>query len=696
MPAPSGDGFGKVVSFTLKGNRAADFGDLTQANIGKRLAIVLDGQLVSAPVIQSQITNNGQITGSFSDEEARRLAIVLKSGSLMTDVRIASESFVGPTLGQDAINRGLYACIGGLILVILFMVGYYRSAGFVSALAVILNLLLIMALMSLFNATLTLPGIAGLILTVGMAVDANILIYERIREEKSRGKSAIQSFDHGFDRAYWTILDANITTLIAAIVLFYVGTGAVKGFAVTLSIGILTTLFTSLFATKAILHGFIQGGIIKDFNMGGLFADAKIDFLKVAKPMIAATFVMILIGLGVTGTRWADMLGLDFTGGSMVNVSLTEEVDASEIRTRFAGLKEDGSDSPKYADLEVQTVLIPDDSGESELFGEALTSSRDFQIRVKSDNLEGLMADIRTVLEDLIPPVAYGEFEKVPNEFDTFGKGSQLLVHLRDAKTVEEIKTAIGDTGVLNLKEAGTDFDVVAEGEGAVTTFLFKSNITTEELAKQQALKDGLADIAALGIVGDPFPVQSKIGGAVAQELQASAFSAILFSCILMIGYIGFRFRSVKYGIAAILALVHDVLFCLGTIAVVGMLIPETWGLTFDLSLASIAAFLTVIGYSINDTIVIFDRIRENLAVQKQKTFAEVVNMSINQNLSRTILMSLTTFFTVGILYLFTMRSGGGVSDFAFPLIIGIVVGTYSSIYIASPVMVSWFKTAES
>ncbi len=541
----------------------------TSNNIGERMAIVLDGVVFSAPTIQSSISSRGQITGNFNQEEARRLATVLESGSLPVEAYVDSETTMNPTLGKEFIRKGVFAAGIGMALVILFMVGYYRLAGIIAIIALAINIHLILGSLPLVHAALTLPGIAGIVLTIGMAVDANVLIFERIREELNKGKTIATSVKNGYSRAFYTILDANLTTLFTAFFLYTFGTGPIRGFAVTLSLGIVASMFTALFVTRCIFDALIEYNLLKSpkllhtrINVEGAEAKSKPEIQFVAYRKVALLFSLaIVIGsIAVFGIRGRGALSTDFTGGSVITMQYDKAPSVDEINTF---LSEKG---------------------------------------------------------------------------------------YKDSRVVYKAQLVDVEIGELSAEDKARDM-------GAVISKLLNDKFS------EANFRD---------------PNISTVGSLIGSEFKWKAIKSIVFALIAIIAYISFRFEF-GYALGAVAALAHDVAICTGVFLLWG-------GMERSISLPVIAALLTIIGYSLNDTIVVFDRIRENMEFyRKKRGFLEIVNSSVNQTLSRTLLTSITTLLVVVILYLF---GGGAINDFALVMTAGVIVGTYSSIFIATPVMI--------
>jgi len=541
------------VSLTLNNKGARLFSQITAQNVNRRLAIVLDGVVESAPVIRERIpSGRAQISGRFSMDEANDLAIILRAGALPAPVNVIEERTVGPTLGKDSIESGVKAIIIGGIVVLLFMFTYYLIAGIVANAALCMNLVLILGTLSYFKATLTLPGIAGLVLTVGMAVDANVLIFERIKEELRAGRTLHSGIVSGYNRAFLTILDANVTTLITALILFQFGTGPVRGFATTLSIGILASFFTAIVVTRVIFDMMTKNKVISRLKMLNLIKQPNIDFIGRRKIAYIVSVVLILIGLMAFAKRGDKNFGIDFTGGTVQQLRFTDPVSMDELRASLG------------------TVGLADASVQQ------------------------------------------------------FGGNREVII-----RTFEDISDSVID--------------------------IFREDFT-----------------------GNSFEVTriEKVGPAIGKDLREKALLSLLYAMIGICIYISVRFQF-KFAIVAIIALFHDVLIAISALALTGR----------EISIPVIAALLTVVGYSINDTIVIFDRIREDMKIMRKSSYKDILNMSVNQTLSRTLLTSMTTLFVVLSLFLF---GGEVIRDFSFVLLVGVLVGTYSSVFVASSILADW------
>ena len=545
------------IDFTLDGQSAERFGDITRENVHQRLAIVLDGDLLSAPVIQSPIdAGRGQITGQFDVKQAQDLASALQN-PLRAPLHIIESREVDPTLGKDSIRSGIKACIYGTLAVSVFMLVYYMIAGMVANIALIANIIILLGVMCAIGTTFTLPGIAGIVLTVGMAVDANVLIYERIREETAKGKSLRGAISAGYARAFTTIFDSHVTTLISSIILWKMGTGSVQGFGVALTIGVAASLFTALVVTRLIFDFLLARGWLKSVPMLHFIRAAHLDFMKLAKPAFAISWILIFIGVGYGFHRGKSLFGVDFVGGDTITFAFDHKLPTDEIRSTLekAGVK----------DPHIQ-------------YQKDLSSGRE-TLRVDS----------------------------LPNTGDK----------VRD--TLNEMSSA---------------------------------------------------KFSVLG--------RDHVGATVGKEIQKSALIAALLSLFGILIYVAFRYEF-SFAVGAVLAVIHDVLMTIGWYCLSGR----------EFNATTVAAILTIIGFSTNDTIVIFDRIREDLKLGVRGTFREVMNQALNQTLSRTIITSGTVFIATLSLYIF---GGGAINDFAFTFLIGIITGTYSSIYIASTLVLWWHK----
>ncbi|MBI5024055.1 MAG: protein translocase subunit SecD [Candidatus Omnitrophica bacterium] len=556
-------GFGQpYISITLNNQGTTEFANLTRLNVGRRLAILLDGEVLSAPNIKEAILGgSAQISGQFTLDEASLLALALRSGALPAPMHVEEERTIGPLLGQDSILAGIDATKIGAAAVFIFMLVYYMKAGFIADIALLLNLLLIFGTMGFLNLmlpdsqlTLTLPGIAGIVLTLGMAVDANVLINERIREEIKNGRAIQAAINSGFSRALSAIIDSNATTLIAAFMLFQFGSGPIKGFAVTLTIGLVTSLFTALFVSRTLFTLFYNLGWMQKLPMLSLWSNSKIDFLSVPKRIIAFTLSigLILATVVVLNLKKNDAYGIDFVGGQVQEYKFAKPVEVDRLRE---GLQKAGVDAIiQQFDQSPEVVMI----------------------RSSADT-----------------------YEKVSREF-------------------------------------------------------------------QALFPDNKFEILRI----------ENVGPVVGKALRKAAMLAIVFALGGILIYVGFRFKHFDFATGGVVAILHDVFVTMGILVMLGR----------QLDLLVVTALLTIAGYSINDTIVIYDRVRENMLKLGRKSLREIINESINQTLSRTILTTFATALVVVALYFY---GGEVLNTFALCLMIGFVVGTYSTVFIVSPIVLA-------
>ena len=708
---PRTQGFEQVVVFELQPEVKDSFFQFTKKYIKRNLCIVFNEKLVTRPVINAALPGSGIIEGIGEREEIRKLIVTIKSGSLKIKPKLYMEQQIGPTLGEDAIHRGTLAIAIGSLLVLAFMIWIYRVGGLLANLALFLNLVILLGVMNMMGATLSLPGIAGIILTIGIAVDANILIFERVREERDKGKTFVQSLKNGYDRATVTILDANITTLITGLVLYMFGTGAVKGFAFVLIAGLLVNLFTAIYMTKTIMAWLVDRKRITDLNVVRLFKPPQWDFLKAGTPAIALSVVAIAIGMFIFfGVQGDKIKGLDFSGGALMRLNLKEPMDIAEFRNRIQEVAKVGDD------IDIVTVLgnaartLPNGNG-STIFEIKKSFAEDDEAQA-----EKFFINVRNGLQDLLvsrPVIAYQppEGHKYPylgRNGDDPGRVPMLPQGAQPQDDEERlIQQAPGGfrftvnfyvptaQSVLerNLRKVGAQsVSVTPIGDANKDGWHLSYEVWCQHGNKfapgQKKLADLTVDLAAslknetprAVHLADPVPVQQFIGPRVAQDLVKKAILAIIVSIVALIVYIRIRFNDIAYGLGASAALVHDVLITMGAIA----LFDEIGLVNVKITLPIIAAFLTIIGYSLNDTIVIFDRLRENLG-RVDMPLKDAMNLSISQSLTRTFFTSVTTFFVVLCLFLFNYGERGVLEGLGFALAVGVVSGTYSTIFIACP-----------
>jgi len=902
---PSIDDLGRpAVGFHFDTMGARKFAQITERNVGRSLAIILDGVLRSAPQIQERISVSGIIRGDFTQEEVLDMVNILQAGSLPMDIELLQESTVGPELGRDSIRRGLRALAVAGLLVIAFIGVYYIGCGLVADGALIMNLVLLVGILCILGAALTLPGMAGILLTVGMAVDANVLIFERIREESAAGKGIRVALRNGYERAFTTIVDANVTTLLTAVILYLVGTGPVRGFAVTLSFGILLSMFTALVVTRLAFETFIDKGWMTEFRMLSVVGQPSIGFSRIRKPAYVMSLIVLVVGVTAFFVRGSSLYDIDFTGGSLVRISLAEPTPVGEIRSRLTmggfplaqvqAIRSAQTTQEGFTDFGIRFKGAGQERAEETILPAVAQKLEAAGVPVKEKGLD-VTADGRAIELSLDQPVAEMDIRRaLASEGDIYNLGDiadivsaakdgvtkHVAVHVHDVPflmdrrqvlsralvalgwagletrdyTVEEceladegseagatlrlvldqplgrdllaaevIRLGFPEIAVLAGEESGVAFSLagerdaltrfrrelpagaelrgvpVAQVDGDTVTAGLTKEFTEADirvLFDKQGLPDvyvvpldlvsdtyrlqlsyaalmeklagmfgdlapraggisftavseqdadprvvrmvldepmsladvehyveaaGMAEYGESMIVGrenyssetvvsglelslpgaqaeqimqrlqetfgESRPVQQvvSIGATVAEELQGKALMAVVFASVIIVLYVAARFHAFRFGVAAVIALVHDVLITAGLIA-----LADWTGVLGDvkINLAMLAAFLTILGYSLNDTIVVFDRIRENMGILgRKRVSADLIDLSINQTLSRTVLTSLTTLMVVVVL---CVMGGTVLRGLALTLIFGVIVGTYSSMFIASPILLDW------
>ena len=569
------------VDMSMNGEGSKIWARMTRENIGRCLTVVLDGYVRSYPRVQNEITGGStEITGDFTIEEADDLANILKSGKLPAPAHIISDTIVGPTLGKEAISAGFYSFVIAFGLVLAFMVFYYsKSAGTIANIALIANVFLLFGVLASLNAVLTLPGIAGIVLTMGMAVDANVLIYERIREELRAGKGIKLAIADGYRHAYSAIIDSNVTTILTGIVLYIFGSGPIKGFATTLVIGILTSMFTAIFITRIIYEALLKRNVNLTFSIkitADVFKHTKIDFIGMRKYFYVASGIILLAGVVSLFIRGLNP-GIDFTGGRTFVVRFDNPVKTEDIASKL---------NVEFGDLP-QVVI--------------------------------------------------------------FGSNNQVKI---------TTKYKINETGV----------------DDEVETKLF----------------DGLKSYVRAGISKEDFLTEYRkssetVGPVVAADIKINAFYAVGIALILIFFYIFMRFRYWQYGFGAVMSLAHDTLLVIGVYSIFWGLMP----FSMEIDQAFIAAILTVIGFSVNDTVIVFDRLREYIPLYRKRPLKEVLNMAINSTLSRTINTTLTVILTIVAMFIF---GGAVIRGFMFAILVGIGTGVYSSVFVATALMYDTHK----
>ena len=666
-----------AIGFEWDSRYASAFGAFTENFSGYQMAIVLNEQIESAPSLDEPIFASGIIrSGSvpYRPEEVEEMVTVLRTGSLRVRPVLESKERVEATLGASYVKRGWISGLTGIIGVFAFMAWYYRRLGVFSIVSLLTNMFVVLGAMSFLNATLTLPGIAGLVLTIGMAVDANILIFDRIREEMDNGRNIKQATKNGFEKAMSAIIDSNLTTLITSLVLYNIGTGPVKGFAVTLSIGIVASMFGALVVTRVLMHFTLARGT-SAFPMGTWLATANYNWLGTRKAAITGSIIVLVAGLGLFGFKVATdpnhIIGIDFLGGAEAQVRVEQPL----TREAFEAKLDAAGGSLARADV---TSVLSSRAGDGFTEFRLVTKAAGTTNEERENTGREFVATLREKLADTL--------QKGPLDIDPIAPDGtvSMRAYFKAPHPVEEISSALTSSGVMS--------DVVVEADAVrPTVYSVRGKVPAGTLESTLALTIEGA-LPARDSLGQNFELasaianESVVGSTVSDELADKALLAMIISLFAIVMYIRVRFAEYSYGFAAVVALVHDVLFTLGAITVANM----TGLVAIELDLTMIAAFLTIIGYSLNDTIVIFDRVRENRP-RMEGGLEKVLNVSINQTLSRTILTTLTTFIAVGTLYFANIGTGNALESFAFTMLMGMITGTYSTIYIANPALL-WLE----
>jgi SecD/SecF fusion protein len=568
------------VSMSMNPTGARKWGKMTGANIGKQVAVVLDDVVYSDPVVQSEITGgNTQISGNFTIDEAQDLAQVLKAGKLPAPTRIVEEAVVGPSLGKEAINQGLYSSLAGLLIIMVFMALYYGRAGLVADAALLFNMFLILGVLAQFSTALTLPGIAGLILVIASSVDANVLIFERIREELDHGLALHDAVNAGYSRAFSAIFDSNVTTMLIAIILGFFGTGPVQSFAVTLGIGVLTSFLSAVFVSRLIIEALIKGKTTSSITFStflsrNLFQNVNFDIVGKRKIAYAFSTIVIVVGFALMYVQGGPNLGVDFKGGRSYVVDFNKPMVPSDVRT------------------------------------------------------------------DLEPT-----FKGTGLEVKQYGSPDRLRI---------------------------------------TTSYLAEDESQTADKTVADALNQGLSKYKADAPV---IQSTSKVGATIADDIKRTSFLSLALTLLGIFVYVLFRFEKWQYSMAAVIALFHDALLVIACYP-----IAAAFGLKYEMDQIFVAAVLSIIGFSMNDTVVIYDRIREYLRNDPKLTFAQVVNPALNSTFSRTMITFTTVFLVVLVLYIF---GGETLRSFSFAMIIGIIFGTYSSLFIATPIILDTYGKKE-
>jgi len=644
----------------------------------RHLAIILDGQIRSAPVLNQAIRTDGQISGNFTPADIDTLVRILRAGALPATLKPqpVSENTVGATLGDDTIKAGTLSIIFAFLAVIVFMVVYYEFSGFVACVALLANLLLTVAFMVIVKATFTLPGLAGLVLTLGMAVDANILIYERLREEREKGASLLMALRNGYDRAFPTIIDTHLSSIFTAIVLYVVGNDQLRGFGISLTLGLIISLFTSLYMTRTIFDVWQSSGWIKDLRMRHVFKKPNFDFMSIRHIMFAATIALTIVGGGLFIYRLdKGGLNIDFEGGTAYSGQLKTMQNITWLRNKFA--------ATTLPEISIEQIFLP-----NEEFSKG-DQSKFFTIRTTERNAPKVLEEVNKLIGEDLQRVQLSSFKIDKNnqsadlQFDSFASRAQISLILRQEFEKKGLSSAARQ---MRLDPTGE------QREGRFNRMNLELPDPVDAAALEAALKSTQAEFNS-----KPQPERlENFDPQLASSTQQRALYAIVASWAAIVVYLWFRFGNWTFGLAALLCLVHDLFFTLGAIAVCHYLHGTFFGnlflfQDFKIDLPAVAALLTLVGYSVNDTIVVFDRIREVRGKNPLLT-EQIINDSVNQTLSRTILTSFVTWLVVVVLYIW---GGEGVHLFSFVMVFGVIVGTYSSIYIASPLLLILGEGAE-
>ncbi len=601
---------GNEISMTMNSEGAHAWKNITHDNVGKCVAIVLDDQVYSAPRVNGEIAGGrSSITGSFTLDEAKDLANVLKSGKLPAPARIVQEAVVGPSLGQESIHKGLVSFILAFIIVLIYMVVFYNRAGWVSVVALVTNVFLLMGVLASIGAVLTLPGIAGIVLTMAMAVDGNVIIYERIKEELRAGKSLANAVDEGFKNAMSAIIDGQVTTFLLGLVLIMFGSGTIQGFAVTLCIGIVTSLFTSIFITRLVIDWMLNHKKKLNFSFSfteNFMRDAKVDFMGKRKIFyIIGICAIVLCFIGIFGRHLS--MGIDFTGGRTYVVRFDQDVNVVDVRSSLAA-----------------------------------------------------------------------QFEEAP-EVKSYGPNNQVKITTNIV--AEDYYDAYREAHNLSASDTITDEMVINEKLFAGTKQYFNKTDDGKEISLQQFAD---AEVYPYGIIQS-----EQVEATMATDMKRNSILAVLGGLLVIFAYIGIRFRSWRFGVGSVAALTHDTILIIGMFALLRGLLP----FSLDVDQSFIAAVLTVIGYSINATVVIFDRVRENRTLYPKRDLVQHMNDAINATLARTINTSGTTFFTLLMMFIF---GGEVIRGFIFALLVGVVCGVFSSVCLACPIVYEVSKRREA
>jgi SecD/SecF fusion protein len=669
-----------AVAFEITIEKKAAFGDFTDAHLKEGMAIVLNGEIATLATINEKLPGSGRISGhnGFTQKEVKDLLTVLRSGSLRIRPELLAKERVGASLGDDYIANSFTSSMVALGIIAVFMIAFYRRLGVFAVIGLVINLFLLMGCLAFLKATLTLPGIAGIILTLGMAVDGNILIFERLREEKQRGLKLVQAAKAAFERAGVTIIDSNLTTLIAGIILYNVGSGPIRGFATTLNIGILTTLFTVIVVSRTLVFMDIKRGR-SGYDMMDMFKAPKFKFMNFSKVAVVFSSVLILAGMWLFASLPdREKLGIDFLGGFTMTVRTQEPQPVDKIRElvstipgtigRSAEVKpklDSGSNAAGFTDFRITYKLAGDEA-------------------VPSDSPTGETGEkeVRDALASVLQrgPVVV---DLTTADAVTRVEGELYFEHTH---LPADVQAVLGTAGLKDVTVEPLGRPEVFKFAGTLEDSVPQDDLAQDIQSKFEGVKDSRGQVYS---PRSPVPETALVGAQVGSELRDKAGLALLLSLAATILYLRVRFADYSYGIAVVVALVHDVLIALGACA----LATKTGLIQAEIDLSMVAAFLTIVGFSQNDTIVIFDRLRENLPKSKG-TLREILDDSLNQTLARTLLTTLTVLMTLIVLFMFNVGSRNVLEGFSYAMIAGVISGVYSTVYVAGPVLLLCDKLA--
>lgn len=661
------------VTFEFKEHRKTDFKNFTERNVGKFMAILLDGKVDSAPVIKSVLPGGGRIEGGggagFTQQEARDLQIVLESGSTGVKLELEREETLGASLGEVAIRRGRYSIVGGLIAVFVLILWYYRLPGIVANLALALNVLITLGALAFFRGALSLPGIAGIVLGLGMSIDANVLIFERLRDERRRGKTLAESLAAAYDNAMSAIIDGNVTALLSAFVLMFMGTGAVRGFGVTLAISLLASMFTAVWVTRCIFDYAVERRWLVRFDIGKDPREYRFDYVR-NRRMFVIPSIVLMVG-GVAGFVLRDdqqSKDLEFIGGQQVIVQLERAVSPETISEIVKGPAGEWKDATAIWLTPEGVTAGPRDSNR-------------WQIRAIAPDAamgEKYVEYLRTRLaDDLMPPGITGW--SVEKSAATAGAASKATFSVHTLAPVSD--PAQVAKGLEGFGFAGVSVQVPEGSDGSVLAVTLDPG-SADQLKVAESVRKSLRAMEKPVHLSDPMPSTSFLSPSQAERQWRTALQAVLLALVFQVIYIRVRFADYTHGFAAAIALIHDATVTMGAVALF-----DSLGLVYaKINLVLISAFMTLIGYSMNDTIVIFDRIRENLGRSKVIR-SSTVNDAVNQTLSRSLRTACIVLATVVVMFAFSRGMGSAIEGFAWVMIVGSFAGSYSTVFIAAPVL---------